>query len=266
MWQLINNFINNKLNNEIENNYFKDLYNIENYIGYIVEGSIEKNLNSINYDFDDISDTENYKILINLESMLKKYLYENQKILNFNTGILSNFNKDLKNNFYNKESINDNLIKCWINEAILYFTNNNNYINIELIKKILDFFRELKIIFNNISSHDNKLINNFIYTNYLKEEIDKNKNNFMNILKKIFYVLIKNSNFTKSSFYNLIMIKLINKIIIDINNELNNKKDYNSSKIEHVNNLRIDKSLIKINEIENLEYYDKVNIFQQEIV
>ena len=77
------------------NNFVKDLENMENFIGYIVESSIEKNLNSINYNLDDISDTENYNILINLKLMLKKYLYENQKLLSFNIVFYQNLIKIL---------------------------------------------------------------------------------------------------------------------------------------------------------------------------
>lgn len=261
MWQLINNFINNKsnneINNELNNNYFKELEKIENYIGYIVESSIEQNLNSDNYIFDDISDTENYDILINLELKLKKYLYENQKILSFNTGILSKFNKN-KNINYTKELIDSNFIKCWIDETILYFSN-NNYCNIMLLEKIIEFYKRSNIIFDNISSYDSTLINNFIYINDLNEEINKNKNNFEKILKKIFYGLIKNNKFTKSSFYNLMMIKLINKIINNINEELKNKKNIKYLDLDNNSKYIID----GIENLDNLEYSNKMEIIQQ---
>jgi hypothetical protein len=269
MWKLINNLLNNnKLNsifeNKNNNNFFKDLVNMENFIGYIVESSIEKNLNSINYDFDDISDTENYNMLINLELMLKKYLYENQNLLNFNTGILSKFNKNININ-YNEELINYNLIKCWVEEAISYFINNNNYINIELLIKILDFFKKSNVKYNNISSYDNELINNFIYTNNLEEEINKNKNKFNNTLKKIFYGLIKCKKFLKSSFYSLIIFKIIGKILSNINTELINNTQYFERTLTNDN---IDKDIDKystyiIIEKDNLEFIDTFLAMQQ---
>jgi hypothetical protein len=255
MWQLINNLINNKPRNELENNYFKELEKIENFIGYIVESSIEKNLNSDNYILDDISDMESYDILINLELMLKKYLFENQKILSFNIGILSKFNKN-RNINYTKELINSNFIKCLIDEMILYFSN-NNYCNIMLLEKIIEFYKRSNIIFDNISSYDNSLINNFIYINDLKEEIYKNKNNFEKILKKIFYGLIKNNKFTKSSFYNLMMIKLINKMINNLNEELKNNKNkkYSDNNSKYI--------IDGIENLENFEYSNKIEIIQQ---
>ena len=267
MLRLINNLLNNnKLNSKLENknnnNFFNDLVNMENFIGYIIESSIEKNLNSINYNFDDISDTENYNMLINLELMLKKYLYENQNLLNFNTGILSKFNKNININ-YNEELINYNLMKCWVEEAISYFIDKNNYINIELLKKILDFFKKSNIKYNNISSHDNELINNFIYTNNLEEEINKNKNNFDKTIKKIFYGLIKNNKFLKSSFYSLIIFKIIGKILNNINTELvNNTQD--SKRTLSNDDKDIDKySTYIIIEKDNFEFVDNLSAMQQ---
>jgi hypothetical protein len=251
MWHLINNLLyDNKIKNKKDNNFYKDLINMENFIGYIIESSIEKNLNSINYNFDDISDTENYNIINNLERMLKKYLYENQKLLNFSHGVLSKFDKNI--NYISQKSIDSNLIKCWIDEAIIYFIDEyeNKYINFELLKKILEKFRLSNIIFENISSYDNQLINNYLYTIDLEKEIHKNINNFMNIIKKIFYVLINKDEFRKSSFYNLIMIKMIDKILNNINYELINMK-FNKNIIIDIGKLSYENSINKFNE--NLE-------------
>ena len=125
MWEIINNYLyNNKLKNKKDYNFYKDLETMENFIGYISESSVEKNINSNNYNFDDITETENYKILNNLLIIIKKYLHENQKLLDFDKGILSKFQKN-NINYMNHDYIEYNLNKFWIDEAILYLKNNN---------------------------------------------------------------------------------------------------------------------------------------------
>ena len=238
MWKTINNYLyNNKLKNKKDYDFYKDLEIMENFIGYISESSVEKNINSNNYNFDDITETENYKILNNLLIIIKKYLHENQKLLDFEKGILSKFkkNNNNNNNYIDCKLIEYNLNKCWLDEAISYLKKDNYYINFELLKKILKIFNESNIIFNDITFFDKQLINNYTYTNDLEKEINKNISNFDSILKRIFYGLIKcNKIFIKSSFYNLINFKIINKILIAINQELISKyiDIYSTNKLE----------------------------------
>jgi len=205
LWYYIKNIIYRNGITKSINNYLIEEYRImSNMIDSIIESNIEININSIKYELDDISDTENYKILLKLEEMLEKYLYENQRTINFNIGILSEFQKYNYFNYIDIDYIDIDLIKkniqkCIINEGCKYLKVRNDRINkSKLTKKIIE-------IYNYISKED--------YTLDLKNEI-YNKDNFeYTIMKMLNGILLYDKIIKKSSYYNLILYKVYKKIL-----------------------------------------------------
>ena len=192
---------------------------------------IQINMGDKKYKLDNIS-KKGFNIVY-LQNEIIELLYEYQYIIQFENNILHQYYSEIKlNNYIKINDIHEKLKTIWIREAILYIDQNREIV----IPKLMEVYCYLNYHFNFPSSNtEDKILNEYFYY----ETFEKNVfiNNYDNEKITLEEVLIELFNYQdgmyndnkrtrnwglyRSSFYNIIMFKILNDTIIELGKSFN---------------------------------------------